>query len=440
MSLTVTAQAPRSSFGLDNYSFSHELNPAITPDSSYWSLPLIGNASVSLSSTMKLGDLFYDKDNGTITTFMNSGTISKSDLMNRVGSGMNTGFDMRVTLASVGRRVNENRYQTFSLALRTQADVFLDKGLFDVMKEVDNRLYQIGHTSVNASSYMEMAYGENRSLNDKWHLGLKAKVLLGIINADADVENMNIDLSTGKWIAQGKATMNVSGMEYKLKKNDYKGKTGTYSTVDGFKLGTIGLRGVGVAVDAGASYKHDDSWTFSAAVLDLGFISWFNSRKAENNGKVFEFDGFHDISASDEGDNSMETQWNNLADQFMDMAHVEETTKGNNLRMLACTVNAGATYRYDWLTASALLTSRIYGRNTSVEGRLNLSAKAMKCLDVTVSPAYSSYGFALGGLLRWQPGRCQVYVGTDCFFLKMNKQFIPTSMNTSFNIGMTMPM
>src|SRR3712207_8651767 len=38
--------------------------------------------------------------------------------------------------------------------------------------------------------------------------------------------------------------------------------------------GSFGVAGVGMGIDLGATYKLTDAITLSAAVLDLGFISW----------------------------------------------------------------------------------------------------------------------------------------------------------------------
>lgn len=35
----------------------------------------------------------------------------------------------------------------------------------------------------------------------------------------------------------------------------------------------LGPSGLGMAIDLGATYKLNDAWTFSASLLDLGFIS-----------------------------------------------------------------------------------------------------------------------------------------------------------------------
>ncbi|MBN1925550.1 MAG: hypothetical protein JW798_06935 [Prolixibacteraceae bacterium] len=65
----------------------------------------------------------------------------------------------------------------------------------------------------------------------------------------------------------------------------------------GFSLAgyLFNLSNPGLGVDAGIEYKHNDKWLFSAALTDLGFISWFSGINSINVNKLSRWDGF-DIS------------------------------------------------------------------------------------------------------------------------------------------------
>lgn len=80
-------------------------------------------------------------------------------------------------------------------------------------------------------------------------------------------------------------------------------------------LDNPGLTGFGMAVDLGATYKLREDLTLSAAILDLGFISWNNTIKAATSNKPWEFDGFKNIAmGSDDadGDKPLEDQLEDL--------------------------------------------------------------------------------------------------------------------------------
>lgn len=440
LSLTATAQAPRSAYHLDGFVYGHQLNPAFHADSSYISLPVLGGTSMQLSSTMQLGDFLYDGPDNSLYTFLSPSTISKDELMKRVGDGWKQNLDTRLTLVSIGRCLSDIRYQTFGVNLRIQENVRIDRGLFDVMKDIENRKYRVENTNIVSSGSLEFAYGESRKIDSRLTVGAKAKLLVGLMNLEADINRLDIGLEQSEWIAQGKATLNASGLNYKKKMTDYYGKEGQYETVNGVEYGSMGIHGLGAAIDLGATYKYDDNWTFSASVLDLGFMTWFNSNCAENNGEKFVFNGFKDVAAKGDGDKTFKKQWNNLCDQFMDMAHLQDKGSKAHTQMLGATVEAGASYRYGMMKAGALFTSRLMKHHSWVEGRLNLCVTPLRNLDIVVSPSVSTFSTSLGGVISYHPGRCHFYVASDNLFMTVNKQYVPTSLNAAVQFGVAFPM
>lgn len=431
------AQSPRAAYHTDGFNFSHELNPALQPEKSYMSVPTIGNTSISIQTNLGLGDILYDMPDGTLTTFMTPGTISKGDLMNQVSGGLRSNIDARFTLLSLGRRVNEKRYQTLGITLRNEVDLRVSEGFFDCLKEIENKRYDLSETGVRASSRLEIALGESRKIDHQWTVGAKAKVSIGIVNADLQVDNLSIDLGEDKWTAQGQIKLNASGLDYKSEVKDYKGHGGTYTQVNDVEVGSIGFNGWGVSLDAGATYTLDDHWTFSAAVLDVGFMTWFKSNRAENNNTAFEFDGFRDVVASKSDENSLKNQWNRLEDDLKDLAHLEDMGTSSYTNMPAVTLEGSAQYKCKGLTCGALLTGRINGKYSWTEARLNVGYHLFKAVNIVVSPSCSTFGTGIGGMLQVHSGGFQFYIASDRIFTEVNKQFIPTSLSASVQFGLT---
>lgn len=441
------AQAPRTAYHTDGFIYNHDLNPALQPDSNYLSLPILGNTSVSLGSTMQMKDLFFYLPGNYehLTLFTTNGTISKSDLLNRVGSGMKSSSDARLTLLSIGKRLNNKHYQTIEASFRTQTSAYIPRAFFSMVKDVENGSYDIDGLSVNASAFFEASYGESVRLDDKWTVGGKAKILVGITNVNANVNNLNVNLDAqGNWTAQGDIRTEMSGFEYKSKTEKYSSRRNTdgtpmtYEMVNGVKKGEIGLNGLGIAIDAGAEYKMNEHWTFSASLRDLGFICWFKGNKAANSCERFEFAGFQNVSK--EGDNTLKNQWNVLKDDMIDMIHLEDKGFGNYTKMLNYTAEASAKYKYSIFTAGLLLTSCVQSKATWLESRLNLGFVPYKDIDIVVSPTYGTYGFSVGGMINYHHNGYHVYIASDRLFYEVNRQYIPTSLNAAIQFGMALPL
>lgn len=447
-SSVLLAQTPRTAYHQEGYVFGHELNPAFQPEESYYSLPVLGNSSVSMQSSMGLGDLVYDRQDGGLTTFMSRETISKSALMDKVGSAFKNYTEGNLTLISLGRRLNAERYQTLSVSIRGREVLRADKSLFDLLKDVENKQYQLKDSRLNASIYAEISVGESRKLNEQWTVGAKAKLLVGLNYLDVKLNYMVLDLDQKRWAAAGRATMYASGFNYKTEMKDYKVEgRGQYESVTGVSLSGFTPHGVGLAVDLGATYQLDERWMFSAAVRDLGFLWWPSTKKAANHGQPFVFDGIHNACLKDPDEEyhstypakeSLKSQMNQLGDDLMNLLHMEQTRRDMQTKMLGATLHAGARYKQQQWTAGALVTTCIMGNMTWVEGRLSATYTPIDALDITLAPAYATTGFSLGAMAsyRFENG-IRLNLGSDALVPSFNHQLVPTTLCGSLQVGMS---
>lgn len=442
-SVTSSAQL-RSGYFMESYNARNNINPAMHSDSSYWYIPVLGHTEVSMQSTIGLGNILFDNGKGGLYTFMTDGTISKAELMDAVGSGVKTNTSATLTLANIGRRLSNTRFQTMGAAIKINGKAFIDKDLFDVMKDIENRDYRLSGSSIDVSAMLELSYGEARKINDHLTAGAKAKLLLGLINAQIKMGQTNIDMAASdQWTASGIAVANISGGSFKNETKQYDANTGTYEQVKDMRFDKFGINGIGVAIDAGISYKTDESWTLSAAVTDLGFVSWFNNRRAENHGDTFIFNGFQNTSYNKDDGYSVDDQWDAIHDDLMDLIHLEEKGKKNLTRMLGATFTLGAEYDirdYADMTLGALLTHRQDGDYSWTEARINGTYTPQKLpLSIAISPAISTFGVSLGMIATVSPSKnTTLFLGSDHLFLKVNPQMIPTGMNGNIMLGMTM--
>lgn len=294
---------------------------------------------------------------------------------------------------------------------------------------------------------MELAAGESRKLNAKTTIGAKAKVLIGLLNTNMNVSNITLNTNgQDTWTVNGKAKLNVSGMEYKTETKDYNGRSESYEQVKGIENLKLGIHGIGLAFDGGITYKADRHWTLSAAVTDLGFITWINSHKAENKGEAFTFNGFNDIEVEKSDDNSLKTQWDNMHDDLMALAHLEEQGKTTFTSTLGATVNTGVLYTIDSMQkyrVGALLTGHIDGKYSWYEARINAMARPINITNIefSLSPYYSTFGTGIGCAVNYLTKKgMNIYLASDRLFLKVNPQMIPTSLNGTIQFGMSIPM
>ena len=307
ISTSSMAQGLNSAYFTNDYKYRHDLNPAFGNDQGYFSFPGMGNINVKTMGNFGYEDIVYDnpqypsESDKKKTTFMNpyitdglSG-FHKGD--NKIGSEISIG------ILSAGFKAF-NGYNTIEVNSRTNVAGILPYELFEFAKNTGNKTYNIGDINMEAMSFAEVALGHSHNIGKKLRIGAKIKFLFGVADASFKFKNVTADLeNSDKWTISGDAQASVSmkGFKYKSETKDYKSSTDTYERINSAEVKGAGLGGFGMAVDLGGVYKVNQDFTVSAALLDLGFINWYNNVCAENNNKSFTFDGFHDMSVKSDG-------------------------------------------------------------------------------------------------------------------------------------------
>ncbi len=447
---TAMAQNLNSAYFTDQYAFRHTMNPAYGNDQSYVSVPALGNINVSLQGNFGYEDVILNNprfgidSDKKMTTFMNP-YISDAKALDGFSTGNNRFVgDINLTVLSAGFKAFGG-YNTIELNSKTSLGLSLPYGLFEFARNTGNKTYDIGDINAHAQSYVELAFGHSHNINDKLRVGAKLKFLFGLARADFQFKDVKADLSgTDKWTVSGDAQADVSmkGFMYKSKQENYEQEgAGQYDKIDDVDVDGAGLGGFGMAVDLGAVYKINDDWTVSASVLDLGFISWSNDVQAANKSKSFEFNGFHDTSVKDDGNNTIENQTDKYSDQITDFINIQDKgDKGSRTTGIGATVNVGCEYTlpvYRKMTFGLLSSTRIKGAYSWTEGRLSANWKPLKWLDGGVNFAVSSFATSMGYVLNIHPKGYNFYIGMDHILGKMSKEGIPLSSNANVSVGMS---
>ena len=448
------AQGLNSAYFVEDYKFRHNMNPAYGNEQNYISLPALGNINVRMNGNFGLGDVLFDNPRYGIdndkkkTTFMNP-YLSSSDALSGFNKGNNRiNADVDITILSAGFK-GFGGYNTVSLDARTNVGVVLPYELFEFARNTGNKTYDIGDINAHAQSFVQLAFGHSRDINEKLRVGGKVKFLFGVGRADLQMSNLRADLSSeDRWTVSGDATANVSlkGFAYIEEEKDYKqADKGTYRYVNDVDVDGAGLGGFGLAVDLGGVYKINDDFTVSAALIDLGFIGWSNNMQAVNRQNSFEFNGFHDIAIHDEDangntkPNAFDSQADKYSDQLADFANLsDDGDQGGRGTGIGATLNVGCEYSlpsYRNLKFGLLSSTRINGKYSWTECRVSANVAPLKWIDGGVNFAVNSYTASFGWVANFHPKGFNVFIGMDHILGKTSKEFIPLSSNASVNLG-----
>lgn len=439
---TATAQNTNTAYFIDGYSYRHEMNPAFDNEQAYIAMPILGNINVSLMGNLDLQDVIYNV-NGRTTTFLNEG-VSTGEFLSNIDDKNKLTTDVKIGILSAGFKA-WGGYNTVGINLRTNIGVTVPGSLFRLAKEGPaNTTYDISDFNAHADAYVELALGHSRKLDDKLRVGAKLKFLIGLANIDADFDKAQLTLGENGFTAVTNATVQTSikGFTYQTedKMRGAEGEQTKHTYVNDVDVDGTGVNGFGLAIDLGAEYKLNDDWSFSAAVLDLGFISWSNNVVASTNGdRTFDTDTYI-FNVDDEKSNSFDNELDRLVEGVSTLYELQDNgDQGGRTKMLGVTINLGAEYTlpyYRKLTFGALSTTRLQGNYSWTDLRISANVAPVSIFSAGISGSIGTYGASFGWIANLHMTGLNIFVGMDRTLGSVSKQFVPLTSNASVNFGL----
>ena len=448
--LPTSAQELRTSYFMETSNYRHQMNPALL-DSPYFGM-FFSNINVGMTGNIGAKQFIFDTNglpgytgNYRYTTFMDPNVDAKT-FLNKLHDKNRFDLYLNYNLFSVGFKA-WGGVNLLELNLRSNTNLTLPKGLFEFAKTAgEKEHYEFGGLGMRTQNYMELALGHSRDINKQWRVGGKLKFLIGAAYADFTADNVTLDMTEDAWRIQSNAQVKAS-----LLKSDVIHEDPSKNSADGRprvkELDNFGfsLPGFGMALDLGVTYKPIENLTLSAAITDLGFISWKNTHHASSQGD-YTFDGFNNIYIGSDKDQTedIDDQFDQIGDDLEEMFSVYDDGTKTATQALAATLNVGAEYKlpaYDKLKFGFLYTSRIHGKYSWHQGMLNVGVRPVKWFECNVNGAVTSTGVTAGGMLSLKAPHFNFYIAADRFFSKMGKQGVPlNSSNGNITFGMTFPL
>lgn len=443
VTFTAAAQSFRAAYFLEGVTTRHRLNPALMSEQNYISIPGLGNTGAGAQGNIGLTDFIYKYDDPTgkydLTTFMSS-TVGREQFLSKLHDINRINVHSEITILGTGFH-KWGGFNTIELTLRSNSNTNLPYELFDFMKsgmdQTEGAAYQIRDVRSISEAYAELAFGHARKISEKVAVGAKAKLLLGGGYLDGHISQLDVTMGQEQWKVEANGTIlgSVDGGKFKTE-NDGKG-----NHIKGIDVDSPGPSGWGLAADMGLDYKLTHDLTLSAALTDLGFITWDKVLRGATLNEPYYFDGFESIDLDDkeESDKDFDEQLKELGDDLGDLAKFyEQNETSGKTTMIAANLRLGAEYRmpfYRRLSAGFLWTTRFHELHTWTEGRLYANMSPSKWFDFSVNYGLSNLASSMGWILNFHPGGVNFFIGSDQMVLKVNSQGVPLN---KLNAGILM--
>lgn len=451
---SIVAQNLNSAYFLDGYSYGYQLNPAKEYDrKGVFSFPLLclGNTNMSVGGNLNYTDIFYKLPNGKMGTMMHP-SVSASEALGNISSRERLNTDMRIDLLNVGFHAFKG-YNFITVGLRANVTASVPYEMFEMAKTLRNKNYNIGEVGVQSTSWVEIALGHSHQVTESWRVGGAFKLLLGAGRADLRAKNLTMQLAgENQWIMTSDAEIEVSakGMTWGKYKNNYDGTPEHERRIDfdNADISKAGVGGVGIAFDLGTEWDLEKAGLVkglkvSAALLDLGFISWNNTLRGKSIKNQYTFNGFNNIKVKDGEGTTMKSQFDDFTDGIEDLYNFQDQGNDNGARALGATLNIGIQYKmpfYDKLDVGLLSTTRIQGMHSWNEERLSANVHPLKWLEGGINFGFGSLGTSFGWVINVHTKGFSLYAGMDRVLGTLSKQYIPLRSNGSFSFGISFPL
>ena len=392
-------------FHLEPISENNYTNPAIIP-SAEWHFGVPGLSSLGVSygnSGFKVTDLFERRTDDSLNLIVDN-------FLSKLKDKNNLTFEIREELINYGMKYWDF-YFTFNISDRVNCYWNYPDDLYGLVWKGNGGF--LGQTadfsgnSLKVSHFREYALGASKELNSQWIVGAKVKLLFGKLNVWTKKLDASIYTDPASFDITSNSNIHInSSIPKAFSESDIEFKFGEY-----FWSG----KNPGLAIDLGGIYKFNSDFTFSASVLDLGFISWKNNPKNFKNENVsWTFEGIDINDFVDETDSVVNERIEDLQDSLIDKFNIAETKDKYKTMLTSKVVLSGAYNLSDIETVGFIVRNTIYDRRIRPSFTASYNRKFHDIISATASYTVinrNAANFGLGFVVNLEP--FQIYAATD---------------------------
>ena len=432
---------PNTMYFMNYLPYQSYMNPAIQPACRvYVELPAISAINFSLgNNSLSMNDFVY-MNQGQMVTALHPELGDKTSLLNAFSANTKFYQDLSFSLLGFGFKIKENGYLSINASLRQDMAFYIPKdfvklALYGTPEENQVNTFNLQSLGFDASAYMDLSAGYSHKINEQFTVGLRAKLLVGLLDANLGFNELELQASQEEWRIIGNASARFSAPTVTVLVNN-DGMIEEVAIPDDVLNSLTDYRpNLGLGFDLGAVYKPIENLSLSVAIRDLGFISWKNGYQ-QSASIDFAFEGIEfDITQTDSD------YADSLLTVLQDSYTVEEMKTGYT-SMLKSKIYLGAEYAFLNNKMSVGLLSKTTVENSQAFGELTASLNMRPLSWFGTSFSYSLFNgnfssMGIGVNLRIPP--FSFYIAGDYFPLYFSSEMIPYKMRgMNMQTGMVM--
>lgn len=424
----------------DGYVFNHNLNPALVPTMSYFSMPVL-NFSAATESNMSASNFLFKLNNGKIGTFLHP-DVTAAQALSKLSPTNKLDFQTNITLLAAGWFNGKGTiFNSLDLTHYINGNINLPYDLFAFAKGTNNATtgkYDLGSTLINANEYFALSFGQSFAIGQQKNIrvGYKVKFLFGGAEVNAKFDTFNLQMTGERYDIKTVGTMRTNVVSFGTKTLDDGRVVYDFGSVKADQPGDIVntlTKNVGLAGDLGVCWDVTDWIQVSAAAQNFGFINLNNCYNGTANGNV--------VYTAKAG-TSVEEQLNGFLKDLGDITNFAPDGEPTKVKTtLPWKLRIGAQVRipvYKKVSVGALYTNQfhsVYGWN---EFRLSANYDVLRFLAISASYGTGTFGGQFGAMLNIHAKGIAFHIGADNIPTKYLAQGIPANTGTTnVNVGLS---
>ncbi|MFC1732753.1 DUF5723 family protein [candidate division KSB1 bacterium] len=286
LSKTTQSQTDRTKYFLESIPQANYSNPANVPDAKYYiAIPGLSSHYLSFkNSGFTYEDILSRRDDDSLE-------LTTNKFLNSLSEKNTLSFNQSAEILAFGFRARKS-YFYFNITEKFSSNMKYPKELFNLL--LNGNYQYIGEEvslegiGLNLNVYNEFALGFSREINKRWTIGTRIKYLIGIANIWTEESDLKLYTGTADEAYTMRATSNI------IINTAVPGTLSKISdSIGEFEFSDF-TKNSGFALDLGGKFKLNEKFTFSASVIDFGYIKWkegvenYVSKSANN---TFSFEG-----------------------------------------------------------------------------------------------------------------------------------------------------
>lgn len=374
---------------LRDYRLSYRTNPALAGENNFIS---IGEFNSATRANIGASAFLYPY-NGKVVTALHP-SVSAATFMSKL-QPLNYSFGLiDYNLFSYGF-ATKNAFHTVEINVKGQYDMALTRDLFFLAKlGMNDEQYSLTGSGAQGNLYAELAYGYTRKLGDVVTLGVRGKLLLGLLAGSYKFTRFEMNLNGDAYTARIDADLDLTNRKAKINPDE----NGYLNLRDITAKGSWGgPSGIGLAVDLGIKIKPVENLTIDASILDLGGMLWYMGNAGFSTG-TFTFVGLDGLEYEEFSMDGLTDQLNNIKDDFLETLKLKSPTKKTRWKTIPFRAQASVKYAmpfYGRLRIGGNIQYQNYTNMSYWHAAGGVAVAPLSWLDLSVGLGGGTYGLAL---------------------------------------------